>query len=64
MRPTNQKTTPTDNEHYEALKATMKSLKRCELESVALKFEEWYEQWKAKAAALLEQSHGSIQRRV
>ena len=28
------------------------------------KFEDWYEQWKAKTAALLEQSHGSIQRRV
>ena len=28
------------------------------------KFEDWYEQWKAKTAALLVQSHGSIQRRV
>jgi len=28
------------------------------------KFEDWYEQWKVKAAALLEQARGSIQRRV
>ena len=36
MRPTNQEIAPTDNEHYDALKATMKSLKRRELEWVAL----------------------------
>jgi hypothetical protein len=40
MRPTNQKTTPTDHEHYEALKATIKSLKRRELESIALRLAE------------------------
>ena len=28
------------------------------------KFEDWYEQWKAKTAALFEQSRGSIQRRI
>jgi len=28
------------------------------------KVEDWYEQWKAKTAALLEQSRGSIQRRI
>ena len=28
------------------------------------KVEDWYEQWKAKTAALFEQSRGSIQRRI
>ena len=40
MRPTNQETTPTYNEHYEALKPTIKSLKRGELESIALRLAE------------------------
>ena len=43
MRPTNQETTP-NNEYYEALKATMKSLKRRELESVALRLAELCEE--------------------
>ena len=41
MRPTNQETTLIDNEHYKALKATIKSLKRGELESVALRLAEF-----------------------
>jgi hypothetical protein len=36
MKPTNQETMPTDNPHYEALKATIKYLNRRELEAVAL----------------------------
>ena len=40
MRPTNQETTLIDNEHYKALKATIKSLKRGELESIALRLAE------------------------
>ena len=40
MRPTNQEITPTDNEHYEALRDTIKSLKRGELESIALRLAE------------------------
>jgi hypothetical protein len=40
MRPTNQETTPTYNEHYEALKPTIKSLKRRELEAIALRLAE------------------------
>ena len=40
MKPTDQETTPTDNEHYEALKATIKSFKRRELESIALRLAE------------------------
>ena len=40
MRPTNQEIAPTDNEHYDALKVTMKSLKRRELEWVALRLAE------------------------
>jgi len=38
MRPTNQ---ATDNAHYEALKAIIKSLERRELESVALRLAEF-----------------------
>jgi hypothetical protein len=44
MRPTNQETTPTYNEHYEALKPTIKSLKRGELESIALRLAELCDQ--------------------
>ena len=40
MRPTNQETTPTGNEHYEALEVTIKSLKRRDLESIALRLAE------------------------
>ena len=40
MRPTNQETTPTDNEHYKALKAAIKSLKRGDLEAIALRLAE------------------------
>jgi hypothetical protein len=36
MRPTNQETTPSDNEHYEALKTAIKNLNRRDLEAVAL----------------------------
>jgi hypothetical protein len=40
MKPTNQETAPSDNAHYEALKATIKDLNRRELESVALRLAE------------------------
>jgi hypothetical protein len=40
MKPTNQETTPTDNAHYGELKATIKSLNRRELESIALRLAE------------------------
>jgi hypothetical protein len=41
MRPTNQETIPTGNEHYEALEAIIKNLTRRELESVALRLAEF-----------------------
>src|SRR5438067_1613342 len=44
MRPTNQETTPTGNEHYEALEVTIKSLKRGDLESIALRLAELYDE--------------------
>ena len=40
MRPTNQETTQTGNEHYEALRANIKNSTRRELESVALRLAE------------------------
>jgi len=40
MRPTDQETTPTGKEHYEALRAIVKNLTRRELESVALRLAE------------------------
>jgi hypothetical protein len=40
MRPTNQETTPTYNDHYEALEVIIKNLTRRELESVALRLAE------------------------
>ena len=40
MSPINQETTPTDNVHYESLKAAVKDLNRRELESVALRLAE------------------------
>jgi hypothetical protein len=41
MRPTDQETTPTGKEHYEALRAIVKNLTRRELESVALRLAEF-----------------------
>jgi len=40
MKPTDQETTPTGKEHYEALRAIVKNLTRRELESVALRLAE------------------------
>jgi hypothetical protein len=40
MRPTDQETTPTGDEHYKALEAIIKNLTRRELESVALRLAE------------------------
>jgi hypothetical protein len=40
MKPTNQDTMPTDNAHYETLKATITDLSRRELEAVALRLAE------------------------
>ena len=40
MKPTNQDTMPTDNAHYETLKAIITDLSRRELEAVALRLAE------------------------
>jgi hypothetical protein len=40
MSPTDQETTPTGKEHYEALRSIVKNLTRRELESVALRLTE------------------------